>query len=75
MSESKDVGNFSNQIIDMLVDHTLKKHGAQLDANKLDTKDKERIKDLVESLKQSVDSLTHSNEIEESGQKEEKERD
>lgn len=50
--------NFSNQIIDLLVDHTLKKHGAKLDAGKLDAEDKERIKNLVEGLKQSVDDLT-----------------
>ncbi|GGB49005.1 hypothetical protein GCM10011409_28230 [Lentibacillus populi] len=58
MSNNNGFENFSTQIIDMLVDTTLKKHGAKLDAEKLDSQDKERIRNLVESLKQSVDDLT-----------------
>lgn len=57
MSEENNYENMSKQVIDLLVDQTLKKHDAKFDANKLDEKDKESIRDLVENLKQSVHDL------------------
>ncbi|MDY0393276.1 hypothetical protein ACFSMW_14585 [Virgibacillus halophilus] len=60
MSESNHKA-VSNQIIDLLVETTLKKHGAKLDASKLGSEDKERIKNLVQGLKQSVEDLVSDN--------------
>ncbi|MBT2217929.1 hypothetical protein F3157_19515 [Virgibacillus dakarensis] len=70
MSNNNGFENFSTQIIDMLVDTTLKKHGTKLDPEKLDSQDKERIRNLVESLKQSVDDLTRVRKEEENQEKE-----
>lgn len=57
MSEKKNDENFSKEVIDLLVDQTLKRHDAKLNADKLDEEDKESIRNLVENLKQSVNDL------------------
>ncbi len=53
--------NFPNQLVDMLVDSTLKKHGVNLDEVTIDSTQKEQIRNLVESLKNNVESLNQQN--------------
>lgn len=73
MSNNEGYKNIPKQVIDMLVDTTLNKHGAKMDAEKLDPEEKERIKNLVVNLKKSVDDLTQAQkEKEKQNQKEEK---
>ncbi|MGY0694397.1 hypothetical protein ACW2QC_16715 [Virgibacillus sp. FSP13] len=48
----------SRPIIDMLVDSTLKKHGATLEPSKIDPKEKEQIKKMVDNLRKSVEDLS-----------------
>ncbi|WP_188455308.1 hypothetical protein [Virgibacillus oceani] len=50
--------NFPNQLVDMLVDSTLKKHGVSLDGTKIDAQQKEQLRNLVDSLKNSVSDLS-----------------
>ncbi|MFC4401742.1 hypothetical protein [Gracilibacillus xinjiangensis] len=47
----------SEKIIDMLVGTTLKRHNVQLDSQKLSEEDREQLKNLVDELKKSVQSL------------------
>ncbi|UFU00031.1 hypothetical protein KO561_03440 [Radiobacillus kanasensis] len=44
--------------VDTLVDTILKKHAAKLDKERLDNKDKERLVQIMESMKKSVESVT-----------------
>ncbi|WP_186576737.1 hypothetical protein [Aquibacillus kalidii] len=52
---SKDI---SFKSVDALVASTLKKHGAKLDKDKLEPKDKETILDVVKNMQKSVDEIT-----------------
>lgn len=58
MSNSKGSNKVSNQVIDMLVDSTLNKHGVKLGDKEIDAKQKEELKGLVDNLRKSVDKLT-----------------
>lgn len=58
LPNSKDFGNVSNHVIDMLVDSTLKKHGVKLEPEKIGSKEKDELKNMVDTLKNSVDALT-----------------
>lgn len=49
--------NTSEKIIDMLVGATLKRHNVQLDSKSLNDEEKQQLKNLVEELKQNVQSL------------------
>ncbi|WP_233880820.1 hypothetical protein [Virgibacillus halodenitrificans] len=60
MSNNKDVGDFSNYAVDMLVDSILKKHGARLEPDKIKPKEKEQLKNLVDNLKKSVEGLSEN---------------
>lgn len=44
----------------MLVDSTLKKHDVKLEADKIDDKTKEELRELVNDLQKSVHSLTEN---------------
>lgn len=61
MSNQKGYGNLSNDVLDMLVDSTLKKHGVKLEPNKLDDTEKEQLKKMVDNLKKNVEALIESN--------------
>lgn len=58
MPDNKGFENVSNQVIDVLVDATLKKHGVKLQAEKIGQKEKDELKAMVDTLKKSVDQLT-----------------
>lgn len=58
LSNSKGSNKVSNQVIDMLVDSTLNKHGVKLGDKEIDAKQKEELKGLVDNLRKSVDKLT-----------------
>ncbi|WP_181351257.1 hypothetical protein [Thalassobacillus sp. CUG 92003] len=47
-----------DKVIDMLVNTTLNRHGVKLDKNKIDQKNKEELKKMVEELKNNVNSLS-----------------
>ncbi|ASK61089.1 hypothetical protein CFK37_02190 [Virgibacillus phasianinus] len=54
---NKENKNLSGNVIDLLVDSTLKKHGIKLEPEKLDDKQKEELKNMVNNLRKSVESL------------------
>ncbi|UOQ92853.1 hypothetical protein MUO14_20970 [Halobacillus shinanisalinarum] len=58
MSKNKDFENVSSQIVDMIVGSTLKKHGVKLDPQKIDSKEKEELRRIVNNLQESVDAFT-----------------
>ncbi|ASK61095.1 hypothetical protein CFK37_02230 [Virgibacillus phasianinus] len=54
---NKENKNLSGHVIDLLVDSTLKKHGVKLEPEKLDGKQKEELKNMVNNLTKSVEAL------------------
>ncbi|UOR13109.1 hypothetical protein [Halobacillus amylolyticus] len=58
LSKNKDFENVSSQIVDMIVGSTLKKHGVKLDPDKIDPKEKEELRKIVNNLQESVDAFT-----------------
>lgn len=58
MSKNEDVNKTSNQIIDMLVDTTLKRHGVKLGEKKIDPNEKEEVRKMVNNLRQNVEALS-----------------
>lgn len=54
---NNDTRDKSYQTIDMLVDATLKRHGVELNANQMETNEKEQIKGMVNNLMKSVQEL------------------
>lgn len=57
--ENKGVDeHISHQIIDMIIDSTLKKHEIKLKEKQLDDETKEQLRTLVKDLQNSVQSLT-----------------
>ncbi|WP_188207699.1 hypothetical protein [Alkalibacillus aidingensis] len=50
----------SNKVIDLLVDTTLKKHNVNLESNQLDEDTKQQLRELVEELQKSVESLQNN---------------
>lgn len=57
LSNQKDSGNSPNHVIDMLIDSTLKQHGARLEPGKIERNEKEQLKNLVNNLKENVEVL------------------
>lgn len=60
MSKGKDFKK-TNPIVDMLVDSTLKRHGVKLEETKIDPKEKEQLKNMVDNLISNVEALTKEN--------------
>lgn len=58
MPNNKDFENISSQVIEVLVDSTLKRHGAKLQPEKIGQKEKDELKAMIETIKKSVDQLT-----------------
>ena len=54
---NNDTRDKSYQTIDMLVDATLKRHSVELNANQMETNEKEQIKGMVNNLMKSVQEL------------------
>ncbi|WP_077324190.1 hypothetical protein [Virgibacillus siamensis] len=69
MSKGEDLSKISNQIIDMLVGTTLKKHGVELGKKEIDPKEKEEIKKMVENLRESVEAISKKKKTEKSEDK------
>ncbi|GAA0466184.1 hypothetical protein [Alkalibacillus silvisoli] len=57
---SNDLQVVSNKVIDLLVDTTLKKHNVDLQNTQVDDTTKQQLKELVEGLQKSVDSLKNN---------------
>ncbi|MDL4839755.1 hypothetical protein [Aquibacillus rhizosphaerae] len=51
------MSNKEFQSVDMLLDSIFKKHGVNLDKQKIDAKEKEALKGIVDNLKKSVDEV------------------
>lgn len=58
LPNNKEFENVSSQVIDVLVDSTLRKHGVKLQAEKIGQKEKEELVAMIETIKKSVDQLT-----------------
>ncbi|WP_027964494.1 hypothetical protein [Halalkalibacillus halophilus] len=56
-----EFGAVSNQLIDLLVDTTLKKYDVKLESTALDEDTKKQLKSLVDELEKSVHSLRNKN--------------
>lgn len=70
LSKNKDdFENVSRQIIDMIVGTTLKRHGVKLNEEKIDPKEKEELRKMVNNLRDSVEALTKKEEKEEEEEK------
>lgn len=66
VSKGEDLSKISNQIVDMLVGSTLKRHGVKLGEKEIDPKEKEEIKKMVNNLKESVEALSKTKKTEKS---------
>ncbi|GAA0424615.1 MAG: hypothetical protein ACQEWU_06960 [Bacillota bacterium] len=60
-NSEKNSNNAPGQIVDFLLDATLKKHGASLKTKELDEKDKEMVRNMVNQLRKNVEEFTQEN--------------
>lgn len=60
MSKKEEFEKISKQSMDLLINATLKRHGIKLDTKpQLSDEDRAELRNLIEGLKQNVESLTN----------------